>query len=69
MNNIKVIVNGDILECGKSSSIEDIIKILKVENQSIVAEVNGKILSKDEFSSYIVTDGEKIELIRFVGGG
>ncbi len=67
--NIKITVNGEILEVKKNISIKDIIELLKVENQSIVAEVDGKVIPKDEFENFIVYENAKIELIRFVGGG
>ncbi len=35
----------------------------------IAVECNGKILSKGEYDSYIINDGDVIEIVNFVGGG
>lgn len=67
--NIKITVNGEILEVENNTSIKDIIELLKVENQSIVAEIDGQVVSKNEFENFKVYENAKIELIRFVGGG
>ncbi len=67
--NIKITVNGEVLEVENNTSIKDIIELLKVENQSIVAEIDGQVVSKNEFENFKVYENAKIELIRFVGGG
>lgn len=67
--NIKITVNGEVLEVENNTSIKDIIELLKVENQSIVAEIDGQVISKNEFENFKVYENAKIELIRFVGGG
>lgn len=67
--NIKITVNGEVLEVENNTSIKDIIELLKVENQSIVAEIDGQVVSKNEFENFKVYKNAKIELIRFVGGG
>lgn len=67
--NIKITINGEILEVENNTSIKDIIELLKVENQSIVAEIDGQVVSKNEFENFKVYENAKIELIRFVGGG
>lgn len=35
----------------------------------IAVEVNGSILSKAEYDSYIINDDDVIEIVNFVGGG
>lgn len=67
--NVKITVNGEVLEVENNTSIKDIIELLKVENQSIVAEIDGQVVSKNEFENFKVYENAKIELIRFVGGG
>ena len=35
----------------------------------IAVEVNGRIIKKDEYSSTQLNDGDKVEVVNFVGGG
>ena len=69
MDKITVIVNGKPLEIHANSSAADATKALGMWEQSLVAELDGLILSKDEMEKHILKDGSKLELIRFVGGG
>ncbi len=35
----------------------------------IAVQVNGDIVSKDQYASYRLTDGDDIDVVAFVGGG
>lgn len=35
----------------------------------IAVEVNGNILPKNEYNSYVISDNDVIEIVNFVGGG
>ena len=45
------------------------IKELNITINSIVAEVNGQVITKEKFSNTVIKDNDVIELIKFVGGG
>lgn len=68
-NKITIIVNGSKEECNKDATVKDIINTLGVADKSIVAEVDGQVLSKNEFDTFKLYENAKVELIRFVGGG
>jgi thiamine biosynthesis protein ThiS len=36
---------------------------------TLVAEVNGRIVKRDEFLTLLLRDGDEIELVTIVGGG
>ena len=43
---------------------------LKGLNPTLIAlELNGKIIPKDEFEKVIFNQGDKVEILSFVGGG
>lgn len=43
---------------------------LKGLNPTLIAlELNGKIIPKDEFEKVIFKQGDKVEILSFVGGG
>ncbi|MFI4910500.1 MAG: sulfur carrier protein ThiS [Sedimentisphaeraceae bacterium JB056] len=42
---------------------------LGIDQATVVAEVDGKIVERKMFSTQELENGQKIELIRFVGGG
>lgn len=41
----------------------------KINRNSIVVELNERILKKEELDNIILNENDKIEIIRFIGGG
>ena len=64
-------INGEdkIFENSAPSTLKNLLELLKVDEATVVAEVNGQIIPRGNFQNTILRDGHKIELIRFVGGG
>ncbi len=42
---------------------------LGLESARVVAEVDGKVVRREDFSTCRLAPGARIELVRFVGGG
>ena len=64
-----VIVNGESREFKDGSTLGDILKELNIEDKVMAAAVNMQIVKKDNWKNYEVKDGDKLELLDFVGGG
>ena len=64
-----LIVNGETREFDNSFSLQDIITNLQIENKVMAAAVNMNIVKKEDWSSFIPKEDDKIELLQFVGGG
>lgn len=54
---------------GIPKTLIDLLKQLDINQATVVAEVNGKIIEKQNFSQTQLSSGQRIELVRFVGGG
>jgi len=66
---MQIIINGEIKEFKDKSTLEDILKELSLEGKVMAAAVNMNIVKQDTWNSYIVQEGDKLELLDFVGGG
>ena len=64
-----LIINGETKEFNGSSTLQDIITNLQIENKVMAAAVNMNIVKKDDWKSYIPKNDDKLELLQFVGGG
>lgn len=62
-------VNGKIKEYENSITIESLILQEGYEKDIVVVEVNEKIIKKNEYENYMLKDGDKVEILKFVGGG
>jgi sulfur carrier protein len=67
--NAKIYVNGILEHIASGSSIGDLLNSKTIEPARVVVEVNQNIIKRDKFDSYRLTDSDKVEILRFVGGG
>jgi len=56
-------------EGGLPATIADLLEHLNVSAATVVAEVDGRIIERDSFGETRLRPGQKIELIRLMGGG
>lgn len=66
---ISVEINGHAYQLPEHSAITDAVQILDLGNANVVAELDGRIIPKSDFSNALLKNGAKLELVRFVGGG
>ena len=66
---MKIIINGEDKEFQEKSTLLDILKELSLEGKVMAAAVNMNIIKQDAWEDYIIQDGDKLELLDFVGGG
>ena len=66
---MKLIINGEAKDIENNSSLQKIIADLEIEDKVMAAAVNMDIVKKDNWSNFTPKDGDKLELLQFVGGG
>ena len=62
-------LNGESLEVVDDSNAHDLIVQLGYENQRIALEINEAIIPKSKHAEFALNAGDKIEIIKAVGGG
>lgn len=50
-------------------TLADLLAELKIDQATVVAEIDGRIVERKDFTSAALQPGQSIELVRFVGGG
>jgi sulfur carrier protein len=67
---INIIANGKLVSLENEKSINDYILILGLGSRKAYAvAVNNEIITKDNYESTILRDGDKIEIVKAIGGG
>ena len=66
---MKIIVNGESCEFDDNSSLSEILTKLSLDGKVMAAAVDMNIVKQDIWDTYILKDGDKLELLDFVGGG
>ncbi len=66
---MKLIVNGENIEIETGASLVDIMKHLNIEGQVMAAAVNMEVVKQDTWADFKPAEGDKVEMLQFVGGG
>lgn len=64
-----LLINGEKKRFSDGLSLEEVIRELGVRKETVVAEVNRRIVRTVDLAQWKLSDGDQIELIQFVGGG
>ena len=51
------------------ATLSSLLDELGINHATIVAEVDGEIIKRQDFDDTKLSSGQRIELVRFVGGG
>jgi thiamine biosynthesis protein ThiS len=64
-------INGQSREFAERlpATLAQLLQTLHIDEATVVAELDGKIIPRAEFGTTALHDGASIELVRFVGGG
>lgn len=66
---MKLIINGKEKELENKKTLEEILKELKLQDKVMAIAVNMEVIKKEDWKNFIPKDGDKIEMLSFVGGG
>lgn len=64
-----IMLNGTRREVPDASTLAELIASLGLEGAALVAEVSGQIVLPDAYAATTLKPDDRVELVRFVGGG
>lgn len=64
-----VIVNGQVAENAAGKTIAQILEESGFVLSQVAVECNGQIIFKDSYAHQVLTSGDVLEVVTFVGGG
>ncbi len=66
---ITVLLNGEERRLEREETLLELLEELDLDPRGVVVEVNHAIVRRPELEHVHVKDGDRIELVHFVGGG
>ena len=66
---VEIELNGEKQNLKDLNTISDLLNHKKIVPTSVVVEQNGNILNHPDFIDTKIKNGDKIEIVHFVGGG
>jgi len=66
---MNVMVNGKPMVLEAGTTVEGLLALLRVPRQFTAVAVNREITPKSEYGSVKLSEGDKVEIVRPMGGG
>ena len=66
---MRITLNGEPFELDEPISIADLLAQLSIDARRVAVEHNLTILKRQLFEDTLVHDGDRVEIVNFVGGG
>lgn len=67
---MKLVINGENIQVPDNLEVvTDLLQHFQLAEKVVIVEVNTNILEKDQHARTRLTDGDRIEIVHFVGGG
>jgi sulfur carrier protein len=66
---MKITCNGETKEITQGTTLVSFIIAMELNPDTVVAECDGRIIKKDAYDTFVLAEGNVLELVRFVGGG
>jgi len=66
---MKIIVNGDSVEVSDGVTVAGLLKELRIGIDRVAVEVCLEIVPKANYAAHTLKEGDRVEIVQFVGGG
>ncbi len=66
---MNIILNGASHAIGEGASVADLLASLGLAGQRLAVEVNGAIIPRGEHATHVLHEGDRVEIVRAIGGG
>jgi len=67
---MNLVINGEAVTVDEQvKTITDMLKFFSLQDKVVIVETNGLIIDKSSHEDTLLSDGDKIEIVHFVGGG
>ena len=62
-------VNGEKIDMQGSVSLSEFLGARGYDAQRVAVEKNGAVVPREKFDTEMLSDGDRLEIVHFVGGG
>jgi sulfur carrier protein len=66
---MQIVLNGDSVETAEGATVDSLLLQLGISRERVAVELNADIVPKAGYEKQLLSDGDKIEIVHFVGGG
>jgi len=64
-----IVINGERRTLDAGTTVADLLRTLELDGKPVAIERNGETVRKSDLPTTRLADGDRIEVVTFVGGG
>lgn len=66
---INIYLNGEAREIPAETQLDRLLELFSLPSQRVAVELNKAVVRRTDWPQTVITEGDKIEVVYFVGGG
>ncbi|MFH0983120.1 MAG: sulfur carrier protein ThiS [Planctomycetota bacterium] len=66
---MQVVINGRQEDLDNLKTLGDLFRARQVVPQRVAVELNGELVTRNQYDATRLADGDRLEIVTFVGGG
>lgn len=66
---MQLIVNGEVHEVDDGLTVLGLLALLGPEGVQVAVEVNAAVVKRAQHATHVLSPGDQVEIVTFVGGG
>jgi thiamine biosynthesis protein ThiS len=66
---VTIVINGETRNISQTTDLARLVDDLSLPQKRIAVELNGSVIRRVDWPATPVRDGDKVEVVHFVGGG
>jgi thiamine biosynthesis protein ThiS len=66
---ISLVLNGKRRSLASETPLPELLEELGVDRRLVAVAHNGDVIPRDQYESVVLCDGDRVEIVRMVGGG
>ncbi len=66
---MRVLVNGDERDVPAGTTLEALVRLLGLSAERLAVELNLRVIRRPEWERTELAEGDRVEIVHFVGGG
>jgi thiamine biosynthesis protein ThiS len=65
----EIVINGDLRSFADGMNLTEVIESLAMPHGRVAIELNGTVVRRTDWDETTIADGDRLEVVHFVGGG
>ena len=66
---VQIQLNGEAQELGEGTTLQGLVEQLSLAPERLAVELNREVVRRADWPSAVLSEGDRVEIVHFVGGG